>query len=85
VNYTDGWRKKLDVVLRQNHRAGEKLFVDYAAGSVAIRDRASGEVRQASFWPCRARFQLHLCGGHLDAIAADWIIAHIQALSSSVA
>ena len=24
------WRGKLDVVMRQDHRAGEKLFVDYA-------------------------------------------------------
>ena len=24
------WRNRLDVVMRQDHRAGEKLFVDYA-------------------------------------------------------
>ena len=26
------WLKKLDLVLRQEHRAGEKMFVDYAGG-----------------------------------------------------
>ena len=24
------WLKKLDLMLRQEHRAGEKMFVDYA-------------------------------------------------------
>ena len=26
-----GWHKKIDVCLRQEHRAGEKLFIDYAS------------------------------------------------------
>ena len=26
------WAKKVDLALRQPHRAGEKLFVDYACG-----------------------------------------------------
>ena len=30
------WRRKLDLVLRQEHRAGEKLFVDYAGDTVPI-------------------------------------------------
>jgi transposase len=28
------WLKKLDLVLRQEHRAGEKLFVDYAGDTI---------------------------------------------------
>ena len=27
------WLKKLDLVLRQEHRAGEKMFVDYAGAT----------------------------------------------------
>ena len=42
------WRGKLDVVLRQNHRAGEKMFVDYASQTVEIVDPKTGEMRQAS-------------------------------------
>jgi transposase len=37
------WRKRQDVVLRQNHAPGEKVFVDYAGQTVAIVDRYSGE------------------------------------------
>lgn len=33
------WRKKLDVTMRQKHRAGEKLFVDYAGPTIGVTDR----------------------------------------------
>ena len=41
------WRGQLDVVMRQDHRAGEKLFVDYAGQTVPIIDRLTGEIREA--------------------------------------
>ena len=36
------WRQQLDVVLRQDHAPGEKLFVDYAGATIPIHD-ATGE------------------------------------------
>jgi transposase len=42
-----GWKKKLDVVLRQDYRGGEKLFVDHAGATVPIRDPRTGQVRPA--------------------------------------
>jgi transposase len=44
------WAGKLDVVMRQQHRAGEKLFVDYAGQTVEVVDRRTGEVRQAQIF-----------------------------------
>jgi len=44
------WVKKLDVVLRQEHRAGEKLFIDYAGQTVSVIDRSTGEIRQAQIF-----------------------------------
>ena len=41
------WRAGLDVVLRQNYRAGEKMFVDYAGQTMPVADPATGQVRQA--------------------------------------
>jgi transposase len=38
------WRGRVDVVMRQHHRAGEKLFVDFAGQTIPIYDRRSGEV-----------------------------------------
>ena len=43
VLYRD-WEGKLDVVLRQEHRAGEKMFVDYAGDKIRIYDRKSSAV-----------------------------------------
>jgi transposase len=37
------WTDKLDVVMRRVHRAGEKLFVDYAGMKPRIWDRETGE------------------------------------------
>ena len=42
------WLKKLDLVLRQEHRAGEKMFVDYAGATIPIHDPESGEVHPAA-------------------------------------
>ena len=47
------WRRKLDVVLRQEHKAGEKMFVDWAGPTIPIHERTTGLVSQASlfWWP----------------------------------
>jgi transposase len=34
-------------VLRQEHRAGEKTFVDYAGQTMSVVDPATGEIREA--------------------------------------
>jgi transposase len=44
------WVGRLDLVMRQEHRAGEKLFVDYAGPTVPIIDRDTGELRPASIF-----------------------------------
>ncbi len=40
------WQAKLDVVMRQTYRAGEKMFVDYAGPSMRWIDRETGEVHE---------------------------------------
>ncbi len=44
------YRRRLRVTLRQTHRAGEKLFVDYAGPTVDIIDGGTGEVRAAQIF-----------------------------------
>lgn len=41
------WRAKLDVVLRQEHKAGEKMFVDWAGATIPVHDRHTGQAWQA--------------------------------------
>jgi transposase len=46
-----GWESRLSVTMRQAHRAGEKLFVDYAGDVVpVIVDRLTGETRGAQIF-----------------------------------
>jgi transposase len=44
------WRSKLDVVLRQEYKAGEKMFVDWAGDTIPVQDRNTGEVWQAQLF-----------------------------------
>ena len=44
------WRQKLSVSLRQEHKAGEKAFVDYAGSTIDIIDSETGEVRAAQIF-----------------------------------
>lgn len=44
------WRGKLDPVLRQTYRPGERLFVDYGGDKVPVVDPTTGEVRMAEIF-----------------------------------
>jgi len=41
------WAKKLDLVMRQTHRAGEKLFSDFAGSTLMVTNPNTGEVVKA--------------------------------------
>ena len=38
------WHRHLDLVMRQEHRAGEELFVDFAGQRIPIYDRETGSL-----------------------------------------
>ena len=60
------WREQLDVVLRQEHAAGEKLFVDYAGAtipSMILKAGRSDRPRSSSLSWGPAR---HLCRSHRE-------------------
>ena len=44
------WRSAVDPVLRQPHKAGERVFVDYAGQTVEIVNQKTGEVRNAQIF-----------------------------------
>ena len=44
------WQKTLDVSLRQEHRAGEKMFVDFAGKGIPIVNQYSGEITVAEIF-----------------------------------
>ena len=75
------WLKKLDLVLRQEHRAGEKLFVDYAGDTIPIHDARTGDIRHAAVF-------VAVLGASSYAFAEatsgqdlrNWIGSHIRAV-----
>jgi transposase len=44
------WLRKVDVVLRQEYHAGEKMFVDHAGQTIPIINQETGEVHPASIF-----------------------------------
>lgn len=44
------WSTRLDLVMRQRHRAGETLFVDYAGQTMPVVDPHTGEIRDAAIF-----------------------------------
>ena len=44
------WRDHLKISMRQIHKAGEKMFVDYAGQKVPIRNRHTGEIKKAEIF-----------------------------------
>ena len=44
------WLSKADVVMRQSHQGGEKVFVDYAGQTVPVIDGNTGEIREAQIF-----------------------------------
>lgn len=75
------WLGKVDVVMRQEHRAGEKLFVDYAGQTAAIVDRRTGEVRQAQiFVAVLGASNYCFAEATWTQGLSDWIGSHVRAL-----
>jgi transposase len=75
------WRKKLDVVLRQQHKAGEKAFVDWAGATLPICDRDTGEVWQASLFVAALGASSYTWAEVTrDQQMESWLLAHVHAL-----
>jgi len=54
------WRGKLDYCMRQEHRAGEKAFIDYSDG-LSILNRATGELILTQLFKDCANVQVSDC------------------------
>ena len=73
------WQGKLDLVMRQDHRAGEKLFVDYAGQTVPIVDRSTGEIHDAQiFVAVMGASNYTYAEATWSQSLPDWISSHIR-------
>ena len=76
------WRGRLEPMMRQKHRAGEKLFIDYAGQTVAIIDPETGEVSPAQvFVAVLGASNYTYAEAHESQSLPNWIGAHVRALN----
>lgn len=75
----DAWRRTRDPVMRFEHRAGERVFVDYAGLTVPIVDRHSGAIEQAQIF-VGALGASHFIFAEATATqqSADWLGSHVR-------
>ena len=74
------WRGKLDVVLRQEYQAGEKLFVDWAGETIPIHNREGGETLKGHlFVAVLGASSYTYAEVTADEQMDNWLGAHMQA------
>jgi len=75
------WAKTIDPCMRQDHKAGEKLFVDYCGLTVPVVDRATGETYQAQvFVAALGASNYTYAEATQTQSLPDWIGSHVRAL-----
>jgi len=73
------WKGALDPVLRQEHRFGERLFVDYAGQTMAVVDAETAEVREAQiFVGTLGASNFTFAEATWTQSLPDWIGSHVR-------
>ena len=75
------WRRSLDISLRQEHLAGEKLFIDYAGQTVPIINPENGlvELEAQIFIAAMGASNYSFAEPTASQSLPDWIKSHIRA------
>lgn len=76
------WKKSKDISMKQIHKAGEKLFIDYAGTTVpVVVNRKTGEVHEAQiFVSCLGASQLTYVEATWSQNSKDFINSNIRSL-----
>jgi transposase len=78
--YYQEWKQRLKVTLRQTHRAGEKMFVDYCGPTVPIIDLLTGEARAANiFVAVLGASNYTYAEATYSQTLPEWIGSHVRA------
>lgn len=73
-----GWQRQQELVLRQEHRAGEKLFVDYAGDTITVQSPTGGAATAAIFVAVLGASNYTYAEATATQGLADWIGAHMR-------
>lgn len=78
--YYNRWAKTLELSLRQEHRAGEKMFIDFAGKTIPIIDPSTGEETGAEIFVAVLGASNYTYAEALPSQSLPfWIRAHIHA------
>lgn len=73
------WTKTLPVSMRQNHKAGEKLFVDYAGMKMPINNSKTGEITAVEIFVAALGASQYLYAeATYTQRLSDWIGSHVR-------
>jgi transposase len=76
------WRQKLPRVMRQKHKAGEKMFVDYAGHKMRVINPETGEIQEVEIFVATLGASSYT---YAEAMASqtlpDWVGGHVRALT----
>lgn len=79
-HYYRQFRAKLNLSMRQVHKAGEKLFVDFAGQTVPIVDGLTGEIRDAQiFVAVLGASNYTFCQAVFSQDLQNWVFCHTAA------
>ena len=74
-----GFERRLSPTMRQDHVAGDKVFVDYSGKKVAIVDPQTGEIREAEiFVAVLGASSFTYAEATWTQTLPDWIGAHVR-------
>ena len=74
------WSRNQDVVLRQEHRAGEKMFVDWAGDTIPVHDPRTGEITSVSLFVAVLGASTYtFARATLNQDLSNWVQCHVEA------
>ncbi len=74
------WLRKRKLSMRQVHRAGEKMFVDYSGAKAEVVDRRTGEIREAEiFVAVLGASSYSYAEATWTQALPDWAMSHVRA------
>ena len=74
------WRKSLAISMRQDHKAGEKLFVDFAGQTIPVHDPFTGKITQAQIFVATLGFSSKSYAEAVpDQTLQNWIMPQVRA------
>ncbi|OOG64713.1 hypothetical protein [Flavobacterium sp. A45] len=50
AHHYKAWSKRVNTVMHMNHKAGDKMYVDYAGKTLSIIDNDTGEIKKVQFF-----------------------------------